>query len=86
MKLADVELVTQLLDAGADVESPNEDGQTALMLAARTGSLDIAKLLVERGADVNAKEAWRDQTALMWAVDGNFPGAHGVPDRRTAPT
>ena len=43
------------------------------MLAARVGALDIAKLLVERGADVNAKEAWRDQTALMWAVDGNFP-------------
>ncbi len=62
-----------MLDAGADVESPNGDGQTALMLAARVGSLDIAKLLVERGADVNAKEAWRDQTALIWAVDGNFP-------------
>ena len=43
------------------------------MLAASVGSLDIAKLLVERGADVNAKEAWRDQTALIWAVDGNFP-------------
>ncbi len=63
----------QLLDAGADVESPNGDGQTALMLAARIGSLDVAKLLVERGADVNAKEAWRGQTALMWAVDNNFP-------------
>ena len=62
-----------MLDAGANVESPNGDGQTALMLAARVGSLDIAKLLVERGADVNAKEAWRDQTALIWAVDGNFP-------------
>ena len=67
------ELVELLLDAGANVEAPNGDGQTALMLAARVGSLDIAKLLVERGADVNAREAWRDQTALMWAVDGNFP-------------
>jgi ankyrin repeat protein len=42
------------------------------MLAARVGALDIAKLLVERGADVNAKEAWRGQTALIWAVDGNY--------------
>ena len=53
--------------------APNGDGQTALMLAARTGSLDVAKLLVERGADVNAREAWRDQTALMWAAEGAFP-------------
>jgi ankyrin repeat protein len=43
------------------------------MLAAKIGALDVAKLLVERGANVNAQEAWRDQTALMWAVDGNYP-------------
>ena len=73
MKLGDLELVEQLLDAGANVESPNGDGQTALMLAARIGALDVAKLLVEHGANVNANEAWRGQTALMWAVDGNFP-------------
>ena len=73
MKLGDAGLVGQLLDAGADVESPNEDGQTALMLAARAGALDVAKTLVEHGANVNAKESWRGQTALMWAADGNFP-------------
>ena len=31
------------------------------------------KLLVAHGADVNAREAWRDQTALMWAAEGAFP-------------
>ena len=73
VKLADSGLVDQLLDAGANPESPNADGQTALMLAARAGALDVAKTLVEHGADVNAKEEWRGQTALMWAADGNFP-------------
>jgi ankyrin repeat protein len=72
VKLADPGLVAQLLAGGADPESPNEDGQTALMLAARAGALDVAKTLVEHGANVNAKETWRDQTALMWAADGNF--------------
>ena len=62
-----------LLDAGADVESPNEDGQTVLMLAARSGSVEIADLLLRHGADVNARETWRSQTALMWAADSNFP-------------
>ena len=37
-----------------NVNSPNLDNQTALMLAVSTGSLPISKLLVERGADVNA--------------------------------
>ncbi len=71
MKIADAGITKQLLDAGADVESPNADGETALMLAARAGALDVAKQLVAHGANVNAKEAWRGQTALMWAADAN---------------
>jgi ankyrin repeat protein len=66
-------LVEILLDAGADVESANQEGQTALMLAARAGSMNVAEVLVGRGADVNAREAWRGQTALMWAADSNSP-------------
>ena len=31
--------------------------------------MDVANLLVRHGADVNAKEKWRGQTALMWAAD-----------------
>src|SRR5258708_38457664 len=58
-----------LLDAGRNVEVPNQEGQTALMLAARAGSLEVAELLVRHGANVNAREKWRGQTALMWAAD-----------------
>src|SRR2546426_3107008 len=57
-----------LLDAGSNVEVPSQEGQTALMLAARAGSLDVAELLVRHGANVNARETWRGQTALMWAA------------------
>src|SRR5262245_25180830 len=57
-----------LLEAGADANVSNEDGQTALMLAARTGNVAVAKLLVQHGADVNKRESYRDQSALMWAA------------------
>ena len=38
------------------------------MVAARTGKSDVVKALVARGANVDAKESWRGQTALMWAA------------------
>ena len=38
------------------------------MTAARTGVPAAVKTLLAHGADVNAKESWRGQTALMWAA------------------
>jgi len=66
--LADPVLLERLLKAGADVESANDDGQTALMLVARNGNVAAAKLLLRYRANVNAREKWRQQTALMWAA------------------
>ena len=62
-----------LLDAHADPNSPNQDNQTALMLASSLGSLKIAELLISHGANVNAVESFRGQTALMWAAAENHP-------------
>ena len=41
------------------------------MTAARTGSVAAVRALLARGADVNAKEQLRGQTALMWAAAEN---------------
>ena len=71
--LANATVIEQLLDAGADVESRGADGQTALMIVARTNRTDAATLLLARGADVNARESWRGQTALMWAAAQRQP-------------
>jgi ankyrin repeat protein len=38
------------------------------MIIARTSNVEAAKLLLSRGANVNAVEKWKDQTALMWAA------------------
>jgi len=43
------------------------------MTAARTGNPDAVTLLLDRRADVNAKDPVRAQTALMWAVTENHP-------------
>ena len=45
-----------LLDAGAEPESANQDGETALMLAIKTGELPVVEMLVKAGANVNAVE------------------------------
>jgi ankyrin repeat protein len=57
-----------LLAAGADVNSATVNGTSALMLAAAAGKTDAVKLLIEKGAHVNAKENARSETALMFAA------------------
>lgn len=47
-------VVTQLLDARADVGAPTPHGETALHCAAADGHAAVASLLIERGADVQA--------------------------------
>ena len=46
-----------------------------LMLAARTGRPEAIEVLVEAGADVNARESWMGETALMWAAADNHADA-----------
>ena len=82
--IANPTMIGLLLEAGADAESANADGQTALMVVARSGRVEAARLLLSRGASVNAVEKWRGQTALMWAVAQRQPAmvkelvAHGA--------
>jgi ankyrin repeat protein len=73
VRVANANLVGMLLDAGADPNRANEDGETPLLLAARTGAVKVAELLVRHGATINARETFRDQTALMWAAAESHP-------------
>ncbi|HEX5229828.1 MAG TPA: ankyrin repeat domain-containing protein [Bryobacteraceae bacterium] len=67
-KLGDARMVKALLDAGAQPDKPNQDGETPLMLAIKTGELPVVEMLVKAGANVNARETFHNQTALMWAA------------------
>ena len=68
-------IVEALINAGADVNTMTPEGETLLMTAARTGNVDVLRLLLAHGADLEAREAWRGQTALMWAAADNHPTA-----------
>src|SRR5690349_1994752 len=48
------EKMKQILQLGVvDVNAKNEDGWTALHVAANDGHIEVAKLLIEAGADIN---------------------------------
>ena len=46
--------VRDLLNAGFDVNTKNDDGDTPLMTACYKGNSEIVKILIDAGADVNA--------------------------------
>ena len=56
-----------MLAGGASANHKDARGLTPLMYAAAVGSADAMKILIEKGADVNSKNAF-DSTALMWSV------------------
>jgi uncharacterized protein len=55
-ELEALETADALLKAGAGIDVRDNNGRTALHYAAAAGYTDVAKLLAERGADVNAKD------------------------------
>jgi hypothetical protein len=59
-------LINEMLAAGADVDVRTETGVTALMLAASSGHIDVLRTLIDAGADMNATDASRGMTPLMW--------------------
>ena len=56
-----------MLNAGADVNSEDDQGNTSLMIAIDVGNVNLAQLLVDKGTDVNSKNI-DGKTALYIAV------------------
>ena len=61
-------VIEKLLKAGADSNTSGVDGMTPLMIIARGTNVAAARLLMEYKANLEAREAQRNQTALMWAA------------------
>ena len=65
----DLAAVRALLSDGADVNAPQGDGMTALHWAARSANADLARLLLDAGADVGAVTRIGAYTALHLASE-----------------
>ena len=65
------EVVRALINAGANVNVSDGDGVTALILAARADLTESIKLLLAKGAQVNAKDRWGN-SPLTSAFDSHY--------------
>ncbi|XP_002737915.1 fibronectin type 3 and ankyrin repeat domains protein 1-like [Saccoglossus kowalevskii] len=63
------EVAKTLINAGANVNTKDNDGKTPLMIAALNGHLSLVELLIQKGADVHVKNEF-GKTAIDFA--GSF--------------
>ena len=70
IEVTNTERLNRFLCFGGDVDSVNEYNETLLHEVAKSGDIETAKYLIEKGANVNAIDL-EGETALMYAVRSN---------------
>lgn len=82
----DLDLLTDALTAGAEVNATDAEGTTALMMAVQRGDENVVAKLIARGANLQVQRP-DGQTAMKLAETGNHfrilrmlwrSGSHGV--------
>ncbi len=66
-------ITIMLIQNGAKVNARDDSGKTPLMRVGWCGANPgVCEYLLEHGADIDAKDPGRGQTALMWALDWGY--------------
>jgi uncharacterized protein len=71
----DPETIRAAIEAGAAIDQPDRDGETALMTAARLGEMAMIELFLRLGADPNRRADPPGATALMLAANNGHRDA-----------
>jgi len=87
--IGDAEGVQRFVDGGYELESQGEDGGTILHLAAVLATAEVTEVLLEAGADPEARNFSGDTPLTAAFAFGNEPAAdllvaYGAPDKRPA--
>ena len=69
----DVRTVSKLLERGMDPNTVNENGEPALLTAAREGKPEMVKALLQARARVNVSNGVGDTPIMLAALAGNLP-------------
>ena len=65
-------VLKRMLDLGIPVDSRDDEGRTALLIATHANSVEAARLLIQAGADVNAKDRLKDSPYLYAGAEGRL--------------
>jgi ankyrin repeat protein len=71
IKCGEINTIRVLIEAGADPSFSGTDGLAPIHMAAITGSVEIGSILIQNGADCNARCAKSNMTAFKYAIARN---------------
>ena len=66
------EIITLLIDNGADLNAKDEDGKTPLFYASSKGHKEIVEILINHGADVNAMDKNNNNVLFQTVFSGHY--------------
>jgi ankyrin repeat protein len=66
--------VVGLLQRGMDVNTVDREGNTLLMISARTENMELMKFLLGNGAAINRRNRFGDTALLLAAIKGSVAG------------
>lgn len=67
----DADIVRDLLSRGIDLDAPDRNGQTGLMLAAHAGHLAAVQLLIDYGANLNVTAKFGLSAVMLAVIAGH---------------